>query len=584
MLLGPVFTAEMVTTARKRRYFLLRLLFAAGLLFLLWMCAMGVRNGQDVAGRMTLAESAQLAQAYFTTISWATLVAALVVVPAIAAGSIATERDRRTIEYLFATDLSNAEIVLSKLFAKLLLVGKLLIVALPVLAIFRLLGGIPGDLLLAFYLVLGSTCLVLVMLSLSVSVWTSRARDAFTKVYLLLVALLLLPTLASGLLGWFTCKTQILEMIRSSIVTVCDAINSVNPLWVYFQATGAGGGALGLSLDFDAIWRLVISHVVISALLATVAVLAVRRVHLGSLGKSASKEKKPLLESMRFRPPLGSQPMVWKECFARTAGTKLGWIGRIAILLIVAVTLGIGITAFVNAISAGSSRWQQTWEIYMVCTVGTTFLYGSGVVLLVGVRAAGLISYEKERDCWLSLLATPLSGSEIVGAKMLGNLYSFRWLPLPMFVVWGLQTLLYPPYVIAIGFNLAVLTIASLFASTLGIAFSLKFNSSLKAIGATLGVLVMVGGGYMLCCCVPLVIGSGDDDILELAASMCIPFLFAIPSVVCVEGLDQEWMAVDYVVGMVGYGVLTGSIYAWAVNNFDQVVGRTVVRHTATVP
>ena len=54
--------------------------------------------------------------------------------PAVAAGGIASERQRRTIEYLFATDLSNGEIVLDKLCARLLTVGKLLLATLPVLA------------------------------------------------------------------------------------------------------------------------------------------------------------------------------------------------------------------------------------------------------------------------------------------------------------------------------------------------------------------------------------------------------------------------------------------------------------------
>ena len=49
------------------------------------------------------------------------------------------------------------------------------------------------------------------------------------------------------------------------------------------------------------------------------------------------------------------------------------------------------------------------------------------LLLLLAARASGLVTYEKERDCWHSLVATPLTGREIMRGKMWGNLYSIRW-------------------------------------------------------------------------------------------------------------------------------------------------------------
>lgn len=42
-------------------------------------------------------------------------------------------------------------------------------------------------------------------------------------------------------------------------------------------------------------------------------------------------------------------------------------------------------------------------------------------------RPAGLVTIEKKHDCWISLLSTPMTGGEIMRAKMLGNLYAARW-------------------------------------------------------------------------------------------------------------------------------------------------------------
>ncbi len=55
----------------------------------------------------------------------------------------------------------------------------------------------------------------------------------------------------------------------------------------------------------------------------------------------------------------------------------------------------------------------------------STFLCCCGLLLLT-VRAAGSITSEKERDCWVSLISTPLEGGQIVKAKILGSLWSLR--------------------------------------------------------------------------------------------------------------------------------------------------------------
>ena len=58
---------------------------------------------------------AQFTSAFFATFGVMQLLAVLLIGPALAAGTIAQERERRTMEYLYATPLSNLEIVIGKL-------------------------------------------------------------------------------------------------------------------------------------------------------------------------------------------------------------------------------------------------------------------------------------------------------------------------------------------------------------------------------------------------------------------------------------------------------------------------------------
>lgn len=578
MLLGPVFQAEMYANARRVRYFVLRVLFAAGLLLCLWSCYLGVTNDGSFGSRLSIADASELTSNFFFAFAWLTLITALVVTPAVAAGAIASERERRTIEYLFATDLSNAEIVFSKLVGKLLLVGKLIAVALPVLAIFRLLGGIPGNLIIVYFAGLASSSTLLTIGAMCISVWTARARDAVIRVYLVEAVIFFVPIImwiplmavggAGG--GW--------SWITDLLGKVVDACMAINPIWVLGSALSSPGG-LGVGLNESMIWRMVGIHLALAAALATLAVLAVRRVHLRSVS-SPGGTKKRRWEFPRIRPALGNRPMLWKEMFARSAANKLGMLGRGALGIVLIVTVGTAILGYYLILTNNSgNQWISLGEQFLQISITITVVLGVGATILAGLRAAGLVTYEKERDCWLSLVSTPLTGAEIVGAKAAGNLYAFRWMLAPMFIVWFMQMTLSPQYIIAIPLHLFTIVTTALFATAVGLAYSLKLSSSLKSIGATMGTLFFVGGGYMLCCCLPMAIAAGDgDDIMEVAMIGFVPFLQVAPGMLLVIehiGNDEAWVVFDYIAGTALYGIAAIAILATLVTRFEALVGRT---------
>ena len=187
MLLGPIFSFEMLTASRRVRYFVVRGLYGmvlAAALCLVWMSVFHGPRFYSTQNSNTIALSARFMANFFVTFSIMQLLAAVGLGPAIAAGTIASERERRTIEYLFAADLGNAEIVLSKLAARFLQIMIILLAGLPILAVAMLQGGIAPEALLAVYVVTFSTVITVASLSIAVSVWSARARDAVIRAYL----------------------------------------------------------------------------------------------------------------------------------------------------------------------------------------------------------------------------------------------------------------------------------------------------------------------------------------------------------------------------------------------------------------
>src|SRR5262245_20420681 len=120
--------------------------------------------------------------------------AVFVLTPAYTAGTIAEEQERRTLEFVLATDLRNSEIVLGKFGGRLAVLTLLLLVGLPVLSALYLLGGIDPNLTLAAYAATGLSMASLAGLGIFNSVHSRRARDAIALTYIAALAYLTLSS------------------------------------------------------------------------------------------------------------------------------------------------------------------------------------------------------------------------------------------------------------------------------------------------------------------------------------------------------------------------------------------------------
>ncbi len=268
MLLGPIFSIDMLTTARRARYYVLRAIYAGALLLVLFSFFY-----ERFDRPHNIHEMAATAEGFFQTFAVLQLIAVACLTPALAAGTVALERERRTIEYLFATDLSNTEIVLGRLVSRMLLVGSMVLVGLPLFALARLFGGIAGERLLIVFGLTMSTALFIVALSMLVSVGTPKARDAVLRCYAILLALWIVPPLAQWLLESSSAPDLLVDAMA--------AFGPLNPFQTLFQLLSSGG------VNWSGIAGVVAAQTVVAVLCTAAAIGLVRRIHLRAAGAAA---------------------------------------------------------------------------------------------------------------------------------------------------------------------------------------------------------------------------------------------------------------------------------------------------------
>jgi ABC-type transport system involved in multi-copper enzyme maturation permease subunit len=505
-MLGPVFRLELVTTARPARVAALRAGYVAVLGWTLWTSYERLYDQGDV---VTLQAVARFAAAFFSNFAWLQLLAVVGLGPALAAGAIAADRERGTLEHLFPTTLANREIVLGKLGVRLLHVGFVVLAGMPVLAAAMIMGGIAPASLAVVFLSTASTLVAVVSLSLCLSVWSARVRPAVTSSYLVVFGLLLLPL---GMRTWRNASSWFQVIHDRWLEGLGTLLVQGNPFW------SLSGHLYGDWLRQRDAWGstllLVRNQLALSAVCLAVAVLSLRRAHQATLDQGRWQRGR-----RRWRLAVWQGfPLAWKEMFAERATDRLGTVGRTAVAL-----SGLALTAATaGAFRAGASRGSAAY--FDFSSQAGTLVACFGLLWLVS-RGASLVTSERQRQTWDTLLGLPISPGQIVLGKLLGNLYAGRWLLFALAVVWGLGGWFRPAQLLSAGASLALFLILAWFGSAVGLWFSFGCQSSLRAMVGAVGTCLFVGGGYLMLF-YPVVSGRGESVALFLAP--CVPALFAV--------------------------------------------------------
>jgi ABC-type transport system involved in multi-copper enzyme maturation permease subunit len=567
-LFGPVLFYDMLRTARRSRYSIIRILYAGMLFFILaymfLILALSTRlNPNDQINRRGIAV---LAEMFFATFMIVQLVIVVILTPAYVAGAIAEEKDRKTIEFLLATDLHNREIVLSKLLSRLANMTLLLLTGLPILSILQLLGGVDSELMLSGFAAVGLTMLGIASVSILLSTLFKKPRDSISLTYLLLIAYAALACFTLALRGANFMTTPIwFGESPPTLNDAADVLNAGNPIIGLADITFAigGMGRLGAGRTSLAavlpgiIRRYAWFHLTLSTICIIWSIIRIRAIALKQTTAGTTVE---LRWWQRVRPSVGNFPMIWKEFFIE-GGMKANWLVWLAVIVLVLLTLGTGLWVLGHHLweifSGNVPRWRgfNPWHSLSESMNIWFRITGTGVALLMlmvlGVRASTCITTERERDTFDALITTPMSAESILIAKLLGNLMSVRlgWLWLGSMLLLAVCTGAVHPVLVPL--LIIAWFVYALVCTMIGMAFSMLCKSSLYSSVLTVLTTLVLGGGHWIItyCCggslfLVLILGAqrfGGRDLsrplediakygAEFLAGLTPPFVFAFSS------------------------------------------------------
>jgi ABC-type transport system involved in multi-copper enzyme maturation permease subunit len=386
----PVLVYECAATARRWQTYAGRVVFVAALLITL-IVVWALRTPAHRV--LTLNALAAVGEMFFLAMTGTQLALVLLAAPAYTAGSICLDRARGTLTHMLVTDLSAAEIVLSKLAAHGLPVLCMLVAGLPVLVLATLLGGIEPEAVIGCFVVTASAGLAVCALAVTLSVWGRMPHEVLLATYVVVILwLLALPSyylLQRGLsLGPSPAWLQV-----SNPFALCLAS--------YIWMTSASAG------DYIAFCA---GCIACSALLLAVAVASLRRAAIGA----ASAAQRQCARRPRFfplAPTLDFNPVLWREWHHRRPSR---WL---RVIWLTYALLSALATAF--AMYAGSSGREMSAFV-------NAFQFSIGL-LLVAVTAVAALFEERVNGSLALVLTTPLSTPSIVWGKWLA---SCRVLPL----------------------------------------------------------------------------------------------------------------------------------------------------------
>ncbi len=329
---GPILAVDLITTSRRKRYFALRAFYAVALLFALYVAHSASLIGNTVEIN-DINAVARFTGAFFGEFAVVQLMAVLLIGPVMAAGTIAQERERRTIEYLYASPLSSMEIIVGKLGGRVMQLLYLVLGGVPVLSLAMLLGGIAPQLLIALTIITLSTILSVTMISIAVSIYTARARDAVIRAYLVFFVLLVMPLAAFTFLS-----TPYYAWMRP----IHEQVVRANPIFTFMEIYTGQSPWIPAIEPWTMIGQLVRNQLLFAVLVLGRAAWVMRRIHLK---QSATPVRKARRRGQWFRRPLGDNPMLWKEMYADGSASRVGMLGYV--LLAVVLLVVCSITAYV---------------------------------------------------------------------------------------------------------------------------------------------------------------------------------------------------------------------------------------------
>ena len=432
-LTGPLFDKELRVSSRRKRNYFLRFAYVILLMFFIvgtWL-SFGQLYGSAAYQKSRMAE---IGKNVVATIVLFQFFAAQIIAIIILSNSISDEIYHRTLGVLMTTPINSLQIVIGKLFSKLLQIIILLAISLPILAIVRVFGGVPWNYIFSSFCITLSAAIFAGTISLAFSVKNSHTYVVIIKTFFTLgIIYLFIPLLLAAIWGgrWIN-----LIAFRNPNLNypLLSAFIYFNPLGAISLNTTMMMSPVTAGIAYFFFWPVhCVAMLIASAIILAFAVKVVRKVALrqilgeldlfSKLRRSLSRKKGHILSEYEgaIREVKGL-PVLWKEVRKPiiqgidNTNSKIGLAATITTLLITYL-----VCYKTDCLTEGIIHLGY---VMMFVVIGMIF----NVVLSVSC-----ITSEKESLAWPILLTTSLDDWQIIQGKALGVFY--RCLP-----VWLLLT------------------------------------------------------------------------------------------------------------------------------------------------
>lgn len=419
LVLGPIFAKDVRVLGRHRGTYLLRAVYPLVLLTLLGLFYFGATKNinSNTSGAERVQQLQEIAPGLALFIAWTQYIFLLIVAASLTAPSVCDERRTRTLGSLMTTPMSAAQIVLGKLSSRLVQLLIFGLISLPFLLGIRVFGGLDSDTIIALVAVSISSTLVMAAVGTLASTWARRPAGAVAMAFALFLLVSFIPailvivsSLSSG--GrppeeGFALSGPMAMMIISASATSAGALPiAIHDLWIA-----------------NAIVNLVIA--IGAVFLASVSLrgvmLSERALEAPKRSSRRSRRAAPAAVHSETAPTntqdaanaevfverdtaVSDNPVLWRELRQPVLGSR-----RMMIL----ATCIVGVLLLWMYSEVSPTRGDPH---AVVAVIGMVIL-----TLQAAVVSTGAITSEKDSSTWLTLLTTPLSGSQILFPKVFGS-------------------------------------------------------------------------------------------------------------------------------------------------------------------
>jgi len=399
---------------------------------------------------------------------------------------------------LLASPVSSLEIVLGKLGPRMAQVVLIVAVAVPVLSLLSLNGGVDDKLVILSDAVLLSSAFLIASMAMLISVVSASLRPAVLWTYIAEILWLAAPAFLTAVAAYATPTVSEWAGAISGLFAMTSPVSAIAELDT-LPATIVG--------DF---LKTMLVQLGLGAVLVAMAAALLRPAASGAGPFGWRLASVSFLLSRRRllpRPGCGVRPVLWKEMHAARSRVLTRLFLTVAflagLLLLGWATWNAAVPAFqeLGAAGYGSTnpmRMRNEFNGFLRSTL--VIIY---ILLAIGLAtfSATSITGEKEKHTWTSLIATPLSALEIVGQKMIGACWRLHWLGLIYLLLLALGVAAGAIHPLGGILGLVQITIFLGFVVGLGTYLSLRCKSSVYALGWTFFALFLINGGYLVGCC-----------------------------------------------------------------------------------